>query len=61
VEDGTGAVVERVEGGILPLLRTQMGRALKRSAGSSLGSWQLELCLGKEKEGANRFVKKFLK
>jgi hypothetical protein len=29
-------------------------------AGSSLGSWTLELCLGKEEAGASKVVEKFL-
>ncbi len=38
----------------MPLCQTQMRQALRRSAGSLLGSWQLELCLGTENSGASK-------
>ncbi len=53
-EEGVGAVVERVERGTRPPYRTQTRQALRQSAGSLLGSWRLELCLGKEKAGASK-------
>jgi hypothetical protein len=40
--------------------RTQMRGAERSSAGSSLGSWTLELCLGKEEAGVSTVVEKFL-
>jgi hypothetical protein len=40
---------------------TQTRRALRRSAGSSLGSCWLELCMGKENTGASKDLTKNLK
>jgi hypothetical protein len=53
-----GAVIEGVERGNNAAAQTQTRRALRRSAGSSLGSWRLELCLGKEKAGASKDFRK---
>jgi hypothetical protein len=58
-EDGVRAVIEGVERETKPPLQTQMRGALKRSGGSSLGSWRLELCLGKEKAGASKYLRIF--
>jgi hypothetical protein len=47
-------------GGTTPLCRTQTRQVLRRSAGSLLVSWQLELCLGKENAGASKdYLKNF--
>jgi hypothetical protein len=56
-KDSVGAVVEGVERGN----QTQTRRALRRSARSLLGSWRLELCLGKEKAGASKDLREFFK
>jgi hypothetical protein len=45
----------------MPPRWTQTRRALRRSAGSSLGSWQVELCLGKEKAGVFKDFRKIFK
>jgi hypothetical protein len=60
-EDGVGSVVERIERGTMQLLRTQTRQALRILARSSLVSWRLKLCLGKEKAGAFKDLKKKLK
>jgi hypothetical protein len=43
----------------MPPRRNQMKGARSSSSGSSAGSWELELCLGKEKAGASKVFKKF--
>jgi hypothetical protein len=50
-EDGIGAVVERPR-------MTQMRQVLRILAWSLLVSWRHELCLGKEKAGAFKDLKK---
>ncbi len=57
-EDGVGAVIERIERGTMQLLWTQTRQALRILARSSLVSWRLKLCLGKEKAGALKDKKK---
>jgi hypothetical protein len=43
-----------------PPRRTQTRGAEKSSAGSSLGSWRLELCLGRKETGTSKVVEQFL-
>jgi hypothetical protein len=53
-EDGIDAIVERVEKGDDTAVPDPTRRALRKSARSSLSSWQLALCLGKENTGVSK-------
>ncbi len=59
MEDGVGAIIEQVERGNNAAALDPERRAQRRSAGSSLGSRRLKLCLGKEKAGASKDIRKF--
>jgi hypothetical protein len=57
VQNSVGAIVERLEKGNDAAMMDPDGGAKRSSAGSLLGSWVLELCLGGEKAGTSKFLK----
>jgi hypothetical protein len=59
-QNGVGAIVEQVERWDHPAETDPARGAERSSAGSSLGSWMLELCLGKEEAGASKVFEKCL-
>jgi hypothetical protein len=52
------AVVERLERWDHAAMTTQTRGAERSLTGSSLGSWTLELCLGKEEAGTSKIFEK---
>jgi hypothetical protein len=59
-QDGVGAIVEWLKGWDDAARQTQMRRVERSSAGSSLGSLALGLCLGKETAGTWKVFEKCL-
>jgi hypothetical protein len=59
-QNGVGAVVERLKGWNDSAPTDQTRGVESSSADSSLGSWVLELCLGKEIAGACQVLEKIL-
>jgi hypothetical protein len=59
-QNGVGAVVERLKGWHDTAPTDQTRGAESSLADSSLGSWVLELCLGKEIAGACKVLEKIL-
>jgi hypothetical protein len=58
-QNGVGAIVERLQRWNDAAMTDADKGGRSNLAGSSLGSWALELCLGKEKAGAFEVFEKF--